>query len=48
MPAYSYIARNRFGKISRGEMSVQTPVELRSRLCAMELQLVAVSKNAEA
>ncbi len=47
MPAYSYIARNRFGKISRGEMSVQTPVELRSRLCAMELQLVAVSKNAE-
>lgn len=47
MQAYSYIARNRYGKISRGEMSVKTPVELRSRLNAMELQLVAVSKKSD-
>ncbi|MFO0942149.1 MAG: type II secretion system F family protein [Pirellulales bacterium] len=47
MPAYSYIARNRYGKISRGEMSVQTPIELRSRLNAMELHLVAVSMKAD-
>lgn len=43
MPAYTYIARNRFGKIARGELSVQSPVELRSRLVAMDLQLLTVS-----
>ncbi len=43
MPTFSYIARNRSGRISRGQLEAPTPVDLRSRLNAMGLQLVAVN-----
>lgn len=43
MPTFSYIARNRSGRISRGQLEATTPVDLRSRLNAMELHLVSVN-----
>jgi type II secretory pathway component PulF len=41
MPVCKYLARNRSGRIVRGELTVMTPVELRSKLNAMDLALIS-------
>jgi type IV pilus assembly protein PilC len=42
---YSYLARNRTGRVVRGELSTPSPMELRSRLQQMELQLISFDSN---
>ena len=41
MPVYSYLARDRTGRISRQAMDARTPLELRSRLQALDVQLIS-------
>lgn len=41
MPVYSYLARDRSGRIARSEMAAVSPIDLRSRLHSMDVQLVS-------
>ncbi|MBX3422190.1 MAG: type II secretion system F family protein [Pirellulaceae bacterium] len=45
MPVYSYIARQRCGRLMRRELEARNPVELRSRLCAMDVQLISFQQR---
>lgn len=45
MRHFHYIARNSLGRVVRGELHAASPTQLRSRLNAMQLQLVSLTEN---